>query len=323
MLFIPACKKQRTETAYNSNQPKDKESDKNVKEGHCRLEYFDWPGVGSWRFHYNSKGLADHWIINWGDGYPLHTNEMEYDQNNRLSKSLENYFGAVYDYTFYYTDNRLSRMTRINKENPADANDIQFTYNLKGENIKQDDDLNNSHVLLYYDATGNCTKTDVYFGADLWYSDIYTFNSPVKNPRKKVPGIEFGFPFYGTGGFTDKRWFTSNTTIIYDSDGTPYVLLDYDPAKTVFSTDKDNLPVSATYFDKITQDFLTITFGYEGCNDQLVKDEDFIIHPEGASRSVENFTTNRFRIQANQILNKRSKDMDREIESLRTQLRKK
>jgi hypothetical protein len=327
LLLFSGCQKQTIEPTKTTEEIEvsdlQAKSLKDRDEDKCRLITLDWSegGAGIWQFQYNNKGLADKWTIDYGYGLPIQTNDMKYDRNNRLIQSNEFLFGSNYVYHFYYWGDRLTRSTRASVEFPDQVQDTKYTYNKKGQNTRQDDENNDTHVLMYYDAMGNCTRSDLYFGTDLWYSDNYTFNSPVKNPRLNVPGVELGFPFYGTGGFTDKRCFTSNRTVIYDVDGTPFVFNDYDPSQTIIRTDNHNLPVSATYYDRVTESNITITFGYDNCDAHPGDDhhDNNRITTPSSNKSI---SPDNIKNQVRRILYERSKDMKEQISALRKQLRK-
>ncbi len=264
-LFIAGCQKETMETKETTDNNTLDLSANNPRPNGCRMTVNDWPTAAKFEFHYNAKGLADEWITDYGFGSPLHTNEMTYDNNNRLIQSKEFYFGSNYIYHFFYTGKLLTRLTRINIDNPADAVDFLYTYNNKGQNTRQDDDVSDQHVLMTYDNMGNCTRTDLYFGKDLVFSDIYSFSVPARNPRAAVPGVETGFIAYGTAGFDDKWQFSSNRTEFYDN-GTLFLFNDYDPAQTTINTGNHNYPISATYYDRVTEAPITISFAYENCN---------------------------------------------------------
>jgi hypothetical protein len=225
----------------------------------------DWSagGAGIWQFHYNEKGLADQWTIDYGYGTIEET--MHYDDDDRLIAADEIYFGSNYEYRFYYSGKRLTRATRISIDFPEDAMDFTYTYNLKGQNIRQDDVVRDEHVLMYYDDMGTCIRTDIYFGGDLWYSDNYTFEQPIRNPLLNVPGVETGFLSYGGTYMSNKRWLTTNRTILYDN-GVPFVFNDYDPSKTNAITGNHNFPSSVNYFDRISDAPLDIVFDFDNCN---------------------------------------------------------
>jgi hypothetical protein len=323
LLVITGCQKQINEPPSSLPESTDAEQQARSRNDHgennCRLVTLDWPTVGKWQLRYNRKGLADQWTIDYGSGSPLHTNAMTYDRNNRLVKSIENYFGSVYEYRFYYSHDRLTRVTRINVDIPEDATDFRYTYNRKGQNIRQDDDTHDQHVFMYYDALGNCTKTDIYLGTDLWYSDNYTFNASVKNPRSNIPGVETGFPFYGTGGLSDKRWFTSNRTVIYEADGTPFVYNDYDPSRTVIRTNNSNLPTSARYYDRVSESSLTITLDYDNCGRGGGHGHDGGGHHENDRTTTS--SPDNIRNQVDRILHSRGINKKAQVEELRKQIK--
>jgi hypothetical protein len=260
VLFIAGCQKEAKESTESNALVN---SANKARENSCRMTVQDWPTIGRWEFHYNDKGLADEWIIDLGYGMVNET--MIYNDNDKLIQAIEDFFGEPYIYDFFYTGNKLSHVKRTSFNNPADFTDFQYIYNSKGQITRQDDDVNDQHIIMDYDAIGNCTKTDIYFGTDLIYSDEYTFNLPSRNPRAAVPGVNTGFPFYGVAGFTDKKNFSSNRTTIYDN-GIPFLLNDYDPAQTTINTSNHNYPVSADYFDLISQGNINVTYEYENCN---------------------------------------------------------
>jgi|GEM_PF-7116725 hypothetical protein len=235
-----------------------------AKTNACRTTVIDWSTVARWEFNYNEKGLADRWIIDYGFGAPLHTNDMMYDNNDRLIQSEEFYFGSNYLYQFYYSGKRMTRLTRVNTDNSADFTDFTFTYNSKGQMVRQDDMANDIHIVMAYDVMGNCTRTDLLFGDELIFSDNYTFSSDARSPRIAVPGINIGFPFYGIGGFGDKWMFTSNRTEVYEN-GDVFILNDYDPDETTIVTSSHNYPSHATYFDRVSEGAVAIAFEYENC----------------------------------------------------------
>ncbi len=291
LFVIVGCQKDMKDQSISSEAELQSASARNgMNENKCRLVNLDWSagGVGVWQYCYNNKGLADKWTIDYGDGFIISEN-IYYNTNGQIIKAEEDYFGTNYVYLFYYSGKRLTRLTRTSVDFPDEFTDFRYTYNSRGQNTRQDDDITDQHVLMYYDAMGNCTKTDIYLGTDLWYSDNYTFNAPVKNPWLHVPGIEYGFLAYGGTYATNKRWFTSNRTVIYDTDGTPFVFNDYDPAQTVIQTSSNNLPISATYYDMISETELTITLGYDNCgsdNGNVHKNSATVTPPatSGASR---------------------------------------
>jgi hypothetical protein len=265
VVWMAGCQKDTLEKNGAAESNAVENSAHSPRENSCRTTVFDWQTFAKFEFHYNEKGLADQWNVDYGPGYPLHTNDLVYDDNDRLVQSNEVYFGLNNVWHFYYTGELLTHITRDNPDVPEMALEILLTYDNKGQNTRQDDELNDYHTLMTYDNMGNCIQADSYLGDELVYSDIYTFSLPVRNPRAAVPGIDLGFLFAGPVGFTDKRHFTSNRTDIYVN-GDPFVFNDYDPARTVINTGNHNYPISATYYDRISDGTITVGFDYENCN---------------------------------------------------------
>ncbi len=270
MMILMGCQKEIKESLLKEQSEDNKASantaSRNNLENACRIVTLDWSagGAGIAQFHYNEKGLADHLITDFGGGYIIEET-MYYDDNNRLIKADEIQFGFRYTYLFYYTGERLTRLTRTSVDFPANIEDFRYTYNEKGQITRQDDDNTDVHVLMYYDDMGNCTRTDVYHGSELGYSDNYTYEKPIRNPTLNVPGIEVAFFFYGGTTYLNKRHFTSNRTVIYDN-GEPFVYNDYDPSKTIANTGNHNFPGSVNYYDRVSQASLDILFDYENCD---------------------------------------------------------
>lgn len=320
MLFFPGCQK-----AIEDPTVKDKSEDaaasentanRNNKENSCRLVYQDWSagGYGITEIHYNEKGLADQWDVDFG--YGIVKEKMYYDKNNRIVMADEDYFGSKYSYRLYYSGKHLSRITRTGIDFPDDVQDFKLTYNHKGQVIRQDDDNLDTHVLMYYDDMGNCTRTDIYFGSDLWYSDIYTFDKPIKNPFLNVPGVDLAFLYYGGTFVTNKRHFSSNRTVIYDA-GVPFVFNDYDPSKTVAITGSHNLPSSVNYYDRISETSLDILFEYENCDGKSGGNHNGYSHGNKSS-----IATNRTTQHQIPLLTRGSaKSMKEQIQKLREQYR--
>jgi len=271
LIILISCQKDIKVTEVNDpsgeGAPSRNTANRSNLDNTCRLLAYDWSagGSGIWQFHYNEKGLADQWTIDYGYGTIEET--MHYDASDRLVSADEIYFGSNYVYQLYYSDKLLTRLTRTSLDIPDDVLDFQYSYNSKGENIRQDDDNSDTHVVMDYDEMGNCTRTDIYFGSDLYYSDNYTFEEPIRNPLLNVPGIEIGFLSYGGTYVSNKRWFTTNRTLIYDN-GVPFLINDYDPSRTNPVTGNHNFPSTLNYFDRVSGASLDILFDYDNCEGQ-------------------------------------------------------
>ena len=262
MLFagtiLTSCKKENA-SAENTGVTNDLQVGNNSS---CKLTHNDWPDIFTWDFHYNDKGLADEWRIAYPYGY-VQNFKLKYDRFNKLSKAdaYDDFDNLIFTDSFTYSGNRLVSLKWADLLAGADG-DVLFTYNSKGQIIREDD--GGTHQDMTYDNMGNCIRADYYDGTYFYFSDRYTFENNVRNPLLTVSGVDFMFPYAGVG-FFNKLWFTNNLSIFYDTDGTEYVLNDFDVSQTVFTTNQQNFPTSANYYNKISQGPLDLTFGYS-CN---------------------------------------------------------
>ena len=257
---LTSCKKENT-SAANANEINDLQVGNNSS---CKLTHLVWAYYYTWDFHYNDKGLADEWRIDFGNGF-IQDFKMEYDKFNRLigAPAYDDDGNLVFTSSFTYDGNLVATQKYADLVTGA-AGEIHFTHNSKGQIIREDDLINGTHQILSYDNMGNCIRSDYYIGEYFWYSDRYSFENNVRNPLLTVTGVDFMFPYLGAGYF-NKLWFSNNLSIFYDVEGNEYVLNDYDVPQTVFTTGQQNFPALASYFDKVSQSPLEISFGYS-CN---------------------------------------------------------
>ena len=104
LLFTIGCQKSTTEppeeivsiNSLNSNTT-----------NQCQLTHIIIDGFDN-RFHYNAKGLADEWRIDYGDGVPdVYT--MAYNSNNQLSRAWWHYDGdLIAKIDFVWTGNLIT-----------------------------------------------------------------------------------------------------------------------------------------------------------------------------------------------------------------------
>jgi hypothetical protein len=197
MLFAGAlltgCKKEITQDA-STGKAGEANSLKVGNNSSCKLTHFTWSPVFAWDFHYNEKGLADEWRIDLGFGY-IQDFKLEYDKFNKLIKAdgYDDFGTLIIASSFTYSGSQIQKQTWENII-AGTTEEVTFTHNSKGQIIRQDDDLYNTHALLAYDNMGNCIRSDYYQGSDIYFSDIYEFNSNVRNPLLTVSGIDFMFP---------------------------------------------------------------------------------------------------------------------------------
>ncbi len=265
--LITGCKKDSTDgsAAYEATAASKLASSDNSSK--CQLVNLDWGNGAFWHFHYNEKGLADNWIIDNADGLPHHFT-MQYDKNNRLTGAKDHFNNTIYSNIFIYTGSQITERTYTNNVT-SETGDVLYTYNKKGEMVKEDDIINDVHVTFVYGPMG-CIHWDLYFGSNHYLSNDITFEIPNRNPLLAIPGIAFGFP-YSNVALWDKRQETSDHLVTYDNDNNPFVIFDTDPAQTTMQTGHQNYLTSVNYYDKVSQTISTYTFTYQNCdrgNDQ-------------------------------------------------------
>ena len=259
-VWLTGCKKE-SASVENAGEMSDLQVGNNSS---CKLTHLVWGPYYTWDFHYDDKGLADEWRFDWNNGY-IQNFRMEYDKFNKLieAPAYDDFGNLIFTNSFTYSGSRVISQKWADLLSGA-GGEVLFSYNGKGQIVRRDDKINDTHEELTYDNMGNCVRSDYFIGSYFFYSDRYSFENKVRNPLLTVSGIDYLFPGAGNGYF-NKLWFTNNLSIFYDIDGTGYVLNDYDIPQTVFTTGKQNFPVLANYFDKVSQSPLEISFAYT-CN---------------------------------------------------------
>jgi hypothetical protein len=254
LLAISSCQKSVTET-------KDEIATKGLPEGilknQCQLTRMNVEGFDN-QFHYNDKGLADEWIIDFGTGIPdVYT--MEYDNDNKLSRAWYHYDGqliAMID--FEWTGGLL---TKENWDYSGFLFDVINTYDRKSQMIKREMSYGHS-AIAEYSSNGNIPVREIYFAGELQQRNEYTFYQPNKNPFLAIRGIPYGFPFVL---FDFSKWWETSEKITYYSGGSPFVAYDYDPAQTVMQIGFQNYPTLVTHYDILTSNTVPYVFEYQNC----------------------------------------------------------
>jgi hypothetical protein len=191
--------------------------------------------------------------------------------------------------------------------------DIHYTYNYKGQMIKEDDDINEYHSRFYYDNKGFNTKTEFFIGTDLIYVSLLKFDIPNRNPYLAVNGVNYGFPSFSWPLF-DKRFNSAGTTILYD-EGSPVVIWDDDPAQTVMQTGAAHYLNNAHYYEKVSETPYDITFTYQNCNGKDDDDFDKAIPPS----TIKNAGPLSVKTALTKILSRHSKNKKQELKDFKRQ----
>lgn len=262
-LIFTGCQKISDQELVSGNDGKGQENFRG-NDNTCRLRSFVQSDGFNENFHYNNKGLADRWFIDYGDGTSFDYH-ITYDRKDKLKSARMLFGGDAVNFTFYNTGNRTTRLTGFFESNGEPYADIYYTYNRKGQMISLDDIVADIHSRFSYDRMGNNNKIDMYFGTELFYTYLLTFDNPNKNPYLALNGVDYGFTtFFFLATKFDKRWNSSGTFIIYDN-GAPIVAADDDPAQTQIQTGIGNYVTYASYYDVVNESSYDLRFEYENC----------------------------------------------------------
>jgi hypothetical protein len=251
VLLFSNCKKE-TEQLPVVNDVQDEQVAKHDDDGDnkCQLRRVDFGNNQFYEFHYNHKGLADKWHIEYGGG-DFSDYQMMYSNRNRIIQThhIQPFLGNV-NYKFYYTGNFITHVTGHDESSGELVADIYFWYNRKGQMVKQDDIAADIHSSYFYNNRGLNTRTDVDYGieANVIIESHHKYDIPNRNPYLALKGVEFGFPFPDWPLF-GSRLLSQDSVIFYD-EGIPFLVSNYDPAKTRIETGIHNYVTHAYYFDK-------------------------------------------------------------------------
>jgi hypothetical protein len=264
ILFATGCRKETTKTTeLNDEIAQPSMESRSDKRGECRLTEYIYEG-GSETFHYNRKGLCDEWgIVGWGAIL-----KQEYGATEQLKKSRW-YEGdeLIYTIHFFYKGGKVTKEIWYDGNSGIVSDEVYYTYNRRGQNTRMESFLGDYYTVNTFDAAGNVTAWDFYIGGILTYSGRSTFSHrhSYKNPRLAVPGIDNFFPFLNAAESSNPFCISSTKQIAYDENGNPTVLYDYDPKRTSYQPASQNYPASGTFFDLVTNGWVSQAFQYENC----------------------------------------------------------
>jgi hypothetical protein len=259
-VWITGCKKESSQST-STGETNDLQVGNNSS---CKATQIVWAYWYTWDFHYNDKGLADEWKIDFGGGY-FWNFKMKYDKFNKLieATAYDPYDNKIIVTSFTYSGNQIIKQIWTDLQGGPNS-DLRFSHNSKGQIVKVDDILNDTHVFLTYDDMGNWIRSDYYVGSDIYYSDIYEYGIQARNSMLTVSGVDWPFPFYG-GSYFQKLWFSRNLSIVYDGEGNQFVINDLNASDEDFTTTLQNFPASVHYYDETSQGPFDFSFGYS-CN---------------------------------------------------------
>jgi hypothetical protein len=228
----------------------------------CQLTHIDHGNGSTEDFRYNTKGLADEWRIDLGDGSPV-VFKMEYNHHQKLIKAKLYSGGVLYaTIKFVYTNGRIVRDVWYDGESANVINEIKNTYNKRGQLIVRESSISGIRVVFKNNYQGNTLQSDLYFENNLYLSNGYTYNKFNRNPYLSVNGIPHAFPFYQLN-FTP-AWASSEKITMIEG-ATATVIKDEDPIATTMKTGTRSFLTSLNTFERVSGSNVNCSFKYQNC----------------------------------------------------------
>lgn len=262
-LVITGCQKEIKEQPRSTQIESELKNSNDENKNQCRLTEFASNGEGE-TFHYNLKGLCDEWYIA-SYGAVL---KQEYDATGQLKKSRW-YDGDALIYTihFFYKGVNVNKEIWYDGSSSDVIDEVYYTYNQRRQNTRMESFFGDYYTVNTFDPIGNVSAWKFYVGGNLFYSVQSTFGNKhqYKNPRRAIPGLNYGFPYINAAVFSSTFCISSEKLVAYDENGDAFVLYDFDVKKTTYQPASQNYPSAGTFFDLVTNDWLNQTFQYENC----------------------------------------------------------
>ena len=256
LYIMTGCQK----SLRDSNEEMSRAVPDALLENQCRLTRFTYPGFDN-TFHYNEKGLADEWRIDYGGGI-VDVFTMSYNDNNRINKACWHFDGSlVAAIDFTWVGNLI---TEEHWEMDGFAFDLVNTYDRRGRLVKRVASYGLEGA-VQYSPIGNATLAEYSFSGEPISKSELTYNVANKNPFKAIRGLPYGFPFILLT-FDNEWWETSEKITLYDA-GVPTVIQDPDPAQTTFQFGFQHYLDQANYFDLASNSPFSVSFEYENCGE--------------------------------------------------------
>jgi hypothetical protein len=280
LLSFTGCQKEIQEQPITNPETEslargDNGGDKNE----CRMINLGYDG-GGYNYHYNRQGLADKWDIT---DYGLF--KQEYNSKGRLTKSRLYVEGSLINtIQFFYDKDKPVKEIWYEGNTSVVYDEVFYTYNRKGQMVRMESFMGDYYTISAYTPEGNVLSWEFFLGGLPYMSGYYKFIQHYKNPYLSVNGIEHGFPFFNSSVISNKWWPSSEKIVVYDENGDPVVLYDFDPLQTIWQRGHQGYPRSATYFDLISGTwFPPYTFEYENCGGRNDDNDSQIAQPSSTA----------------------------------------
>ena len=263
-LFLTSCQKQEELADVKFGSPAAAVKTKNE----CRLVFAtntDPTNSQDFSFRYNNKALVDEWDI---ENYGLF--KQTYDAGGKLVKSVHTIEGdVIFTIRFFYERDKVVKDIFYYGSSTEVMDETFYTYNSQGRMIRAESFMNDHVSITSYSADGNILSNELFFGGQPVYAQHFKYTAQLKNPFDALPGIDYNFPYYSPATpFYSKFRYASVRETVFDENGEPLSLFEYDPFKTQWTRGHQNYPLSATYFDVMGETLWPYFFEFENCGPQ-------------------------------------------------------
>jgi hypothetical protein len=308
-FFIIGCQKETQETKpeidlQSSAKPKNE----------CRLTSFDYyDGIADNHqidYYTYKDGLVDEWRVWYGLVY-----KIEYHSDGKL-KTARGYEGddLVYTIQFVYENGRIVReFWYVGNTNVLD-DDINYTYDRKGQIIKGESLMLGYYTENVYTPNGDLESWKFYDGVSPVVSGHYTYSNHYKSPFVGgTPGVDYNFPYSNSTFGQTKWWYSSEKIISYDEVGNPTVYYDQDPLQTQWQIGSNDNLEYVEYVDRLSGTHLSVGFEYENCRESGNSNSRIAPPSSGGIKKINPLSL---------IVHNPSKSIKTQIAELRQQLKK-
>jgi YD repeat-containing protein len=261
LLLAQACQKEKIENAMLATNS---EAISKIKNEY-RLSTVTGGGI-QYTYSYNESGLCSE--MNFAD---IGTFKQEYSNEGQLKISRW-YLGQellVTIHFFYDNFGRAIHEIWYTGDTDAIYDEAFYTRNPQGLITKMESYIGDYYTINQYTPEGNTKEWHYYVGGELAASGYLAYQSPHKNHFSAIPGVEYAFPFINASYYQNKNYPLGEKQVVYQLDGTPIVLFDYDPAKTIVKPGFRNYPMGSDYYNLETGNWEQYEITYENCRNKI------------------------------------------------------
>lgn len=257
-MMVISCQK---ESAEPNNTSTGTTAARVFPKNECRLTLLAGAGV-EYRYRYNSAGLnSEMEFLDYG------TFRQEYDASGKLIKSRW-FIGEdliVTIHFFYDARGKANHEIWYLGDTDEIYDEVFYTRNNQGLITRMESFLGDYFTTASFTPDGNTKEWHFHMGGARAISGYLSYKQPYRNPYLAVPGIEYSFPFANPFYYQHRNLPVSEKVVVYDENGTPMTLFDYDPAKTIVQEGHRNYPLHSELYDRENEIWDQFVFEYENC----------------------------------------------------------